>query len=90
MFFLKRGKAHRVAIYPIDTSSSVLYQFNMEVSRRKSIDISSIMKDEPCRKDYINLTRMFDVDLTFKIDKISTSSPSGFSDVFSMSNRCNF
>ena len=54
--------------------------------RGKFVEITSILKDESTWK----LWHRFDVDSTFKIDEISTSSPSGCFYVVSTSNRHNF
>ena len=77
----------------MDTSTSIRHQFEVEIPGRKFVETISILKGEFTWKlEIMTLipSRNFEVDSTFKFDKISMSSPRGFFSVFSTSNRCNF
>ena len=74
----------------MDTSSSIRHRFDVEIPRGKFVEMTDFER-------WIHVEIMtsirsgnFDMDSTFKLDEISMSSPRGFFDVVSKSNRRNF
>ena len=51
MQICKGGKAHTEVVCLMDTSSSICHEFNIEVSRQKSVDVSSTMKGKTTWKE---------------------------------------
>ena len=74
---------------PMDTSSLIIHRFDVEIARGKFEEITSILKGELMLSTLIQCGYL-DMDSTFKINKISMSSPRGFFYIVSTSNWPNF
>ena len=74
----------------MDTSSSIRHRFDVEIPRGKFVEMTDF--ERRIHVEIMTSIRRgnFDMDSTFKLDEISMSSPRGFFDVVSKSNRRNF
>ena len=60
MFWDQRSHIQLHTTYPMDTSSSIRHRFDVEIPRRKFVEITSILKGESTWK----LWHWFDVDIS--------------------------